>query len=180
MAQSLPVLSHVQAGVQLNDRPIRVLQFGEGNFLRAFVDWMIHRMNAATDFRSGVAVVQPIPFGRVSDLMQQDGLYHVLIRGLENGEPIERVERIDVLQQGINPYEDYAGLLAIAASKELQFVVSNTTEAGIVYQSEPQPAPGISPESFPAKVCALLHHRYVELGKKEAPGLIFLPCELIE
>ncbi|WP_136466926.1 tagaturonate reductase [Flagellimonas onchidii] len=157
----------------------KIVQFGEGNFLRAFVDWMVHEMNKKADFDAGVVVVQPIEKGLVKILNDQDGLYTLYLNGIKNGEPISEHQIIDCIQRGINPYENYQGYLDLAKSPDVRFVVSNTTEAGIAYNSEDKlsdvPALG-----FPAKLTALLHKRFEVFEGATDKGLIILPCELID
>ena len=115
------------------ERKVKVLQFGEGNFLRAFVDWIIQTMNDKQVFDGGVCVVQPMPQGRVDALAAQDGLYTLYLQGLQNGEKVRTHQVIDVLQDFVNPFTDYAKYLDYAKSEDLEFVISNTTEAGIAY-----------------------------------------------
>ena len=88
-------------------RPTRIVQFGEGNFLRAFVDWMIHRMNQQADFNTGVAVIQPIANGLIDVLNQQDGLYTLYLNGVKDGKVISKHELISCIQKGVNPYRHY-------------------------------------------------------------------------
>lgn len=113
--------------------PERVIQFGEGNFLRAFVDWMFHQMNKKGLFNGRVVVVQPIPEGLVDVINEQDGLYTLLLRGLKDGRAIEEKEIISSISGGINPYKDWDAFLACAENPDIEYVISNTTEAGIVY-----------------------------------------------
>lgn len=159
--------------------PERILQFGEGNFLRAFVDWMVHTMNRQGLFHGRVVVVQPIAQGMVEALNAQDGRYTLLLRGLEDGKVAERREIITSISRGIDPYDDWQGFLACAHNPDLRFVVSNTTEAGIAYIAEPQPIDAC-PQSFPAKVTAFLYERYRHFDGAPARGMVFLPCELID
>ncbi len=159
--------------------PERVLQFGEGNFLRSFVDWMINAMNAQGLFGGRVVVIQPIEQGLVDVLNEQNGLYTLILRGLQGGQVIERRELITAISRGINPYRDWDAFVAAAAQPDVRFVVSNTTEAGIAYVEEPCPA-GQCPASFPAKVAALLAERFSRFCGDPTKGLIFLPCELID
>jgi len=170
--------SRVHVGT-LADLPERVLQFGEGNFLRAFVDWMINAMNTQALFNGRVVVVQPIERGRVTELNDQDGLYTCILRGLQGGEFVEQREIVTAVSRGIDPYREWQIFLATAALPGLRFVVSNTTEAGIAYTPEPPPRDAC-PRSFPAKVTAWLAERFRRLGGEPATGLIFLPCELID
>lgn len=160
-------------------RPIKILQFGEGNFLRAFVDWMIDILNEQTDFNGNVQIIQPIPEGRIDDLNKQDGLYHVLLQGLENGEPVSKTRLITSVHGGMNPYDDFQAFLSLAENPDLQFIVSNTTEAGIAYDSTDTSADKLS-NSFPGKMTALLHHRFQHFNGDPQKGLTIIPCELID
>ncbi|MEH0152650.1 tagaturonate reductase [Limibacter armeniacum] len=159
-------------------RPIRVVQFGEGNFLRAFIDWMIQELNEKADFDAGVAVVQPIPQGLGELLNAQDGLYHLYLKGIEKGKLINRHQLVDCIQQVVNPYEDYQGYLELAKVETLQFIFSNTTEAGIRYH-EADKLDEVQ-DSFPAKLTALLYERFRHFGGNISKGLHILPCELID
>ena len=156
----------------------KVIQFGEGNFLRAFVDWIIWKTNQATDFNASVVVVQPIAKGLVDKLNSQDGLYHLNLQGLQNGQDIDSVELIDVISRGINPYEDYDAYMHLAEQPEIRFVISNTTEAGIAFDDsckfEDRPA-----SSYPGKLTQLLYHRFLHFGGDSSKGMIIFPCELI-
>lgn len=160
-------------------RPIKVLQFGEGNFLRAFIDWFIQVMNDTTDFHGNVAVVQPLPTGRVKELAQQDGLYTLLLEGISKGDIIHKQQTIDVLQDFINPYTDHDAFLAYACSKELTFIISNTTEAGILYDPTDLLDTCVSP-SYPGKLLTFLKKRYDHFQGAKDKGLFILPCELID
>ena len=159
-------------------RPERVIQFGEGNFLRAFVDWIISNMNEKTDFNGSVVVVQPIEKGMVDLLNSQDGLYHVNLQGLENGKNVNSYRLIDVISRGLNPYTDFGKYLSLAEQPEIRFVISNTTEAGIAFDPqcrlEDRPA-----SSYPGKLTQLLYHRFKHFDGDMTKGLIIFPCELI-
>jgi tagaturonate reductase len=159
--------------------PERVLQFGEGNFLRAFVDWQIDGMNRKGLFQSGVLVVQPIEKGKVGILNGQDGLYTLIERGLEEGKPLERREMISVIRRGLDPYKQWDLYMESARRPEVRFVFSNTTEAGIDYVPVPFPD-GVCPAPFPAKLAAFLYERYRHFGGAAGRGLLVFPCELIE
>ena len=111
----------------------KIIQFGEGNFLRAFIDWIVWKTNQKTDFNASVVVVQPIDRGMVDMLNGQDCLYHLNLQGLDKGEAVDSVEMIDVISRGINPYRDFADYIALAEQPEIRFVISNTTEAGIAF-----------------------------------------------
>lgn len=159
-------------------RPERIIQFGEGNFLRAFVDWIIWNMNEKTNFDSNVVVVQPIPNGMVDTLNAQDGLYHLILKGLCNGEAIHNTQLIDVISRGINPYTQFEEYLKLAVNPDIRFVISNTTEAGISFDPdnkfEDKPA-----NSYPGKLVQLLYHRFKKYDGAKDKGLIIFPCELI-
>lgn len=153
----------------------RVLQFGEGNFLRGFVDWMIDRLNKETDWNGGVVVVQPRAGGHAERLNEQDGLYTLYLRGLQNGAKTEETRVIECITRGINPYKSLDEYLDCAKNPKLRFIVSNTTEAGIEYKAG-QTDKDFNNMTFPARLTLFLKHRY-ELGLS---GFIFLPCELID
>lgn len=159
--------------------PVNVIQFGEGNFLRAFVDWMFERINCDTAFSGRVQIVQPLPEGRVDVLNEQGGRYTVVLRGLRQGTPVVETLPVTCVAGGIDPYRDWQGFLTTAENPDLRFVVSNTTEAGIAYMAQPQPGESC-PDSFPAKLTALVYRRWTHFGGAPGKGLIFLPCELID
>ncbi|MDD2438465.1 MAG: tagaturonate reductase [Massilibacteroides sp.] len=158
--------------------PERIIQFGEGNFLRAFVDWMVQVMNAKVQFNSSVVVVQPIVKGMIDLLDKQDGLYHVNLQGLDKGEKVNSLTRVDVISRTLNPYTDFEHYLALAEQPEMRFIISNTTEAGIVFDAscklEDKPA-----SSYPGKLTQLLYHRFLTFEGDQSKGLIIFPCELI-
>lgn len=158
--------------------PTKVIQFGEGNFLRAFVDWIIWNTNKATDFNAGVVVVQPIEKGMVDMLNSQDGLYHVNLQGIDKGQPVDSIEMIDVINGGLNPYTQNEEFMALAENPDIRFVISNTTEAGIAFDPacrlEDKPA-----SSYPGKLTQLLYRRYEHFNGDMTKGFIILPCELI-
>lgn len=158
--------------------PERIIQFGEGNFLRAFVDWMIQEMNRKTDFNGSVVVVQPIENGMVDWLNKQDCLYHVNLQGLDKGEKINSLDRVDVISRALNPYTEFGAFLKLAEQPEMRFVISNTTEAGIVFDPscKPEDAPAAS---YPGKLTQLLYHRYKTFNGDSDKGLLVFPCELI-
>ncbi len=168
-----------RATVESTKRPVKILQFGEGNFLRAFVDWMIHKANNEIDFNAGVAIVQPLDKGLVDLLKQQDNLYHVILEGIKDGKPVRETELIDCVQDSINPYSEYETYKSYVTSPELELVVSNTTEAGIS-RVDKEDITAEPPASFPGKVCQLLYQRFVHFEGDPAKGLTFFCCELIE
>lgn len=158
--------------------PERIIQFGEGNFLRAFIDWMVYRMNKNVDFNSGVVVVQPLPQGMIDMLNEQDGLYHVNLQGIDHGNIVDSIELVDVISRSLNPYNDFEAYLKLAENPEMRFVVSNTTEAGIAFDPDCKldDAPA---SSFPGKLTQLLYHRFKSFNGAADKGFIIFPCELI-
>ena len=152
-------------------RTERVIQFGEGGFLRGFVDWMLQKINDNSDFDGSVVVVQPIEKGMCDMLSEQNCVYTQVIRGVEGVD----TSVIDVISRCVKPYEDFDAYIALAEQPEMRFIVSNTTESGIVFSDEDK-ITDAPPKSFPAKLTLLLKRRY-ELS---LPGFIFLPCELID
>ncbi len=165
--------------VEKKTAPIRVMQFGEGNFLRAFVDWIIQKMNDSGKYSGHVVVVQPLEFGRVGDLAKQDGLYTLYLQGINNGEVVRTHQVIDVLDDFINPYAEYDKFLKYAESEDLEVVISNTTEAGITLD-ESDTDFTVTPKTFPGKALALLKHRYDHFKGNANKGLSFICCELID
>ena len=159
--------------------PEKVLQFGEGNFLRAFVDWMIDKANRDGIYQGSIVLCQPIAQGLKDMINAQDGVYTLAMRGAENGQPVENIEVITSVSRCINPYENYEDLMEIARSADLEVVVSNTTEAGIAYHEGDQ-LTDRPPVSFPAKVTAFLYERYKAFNGDPQKGLLFLPVELID
>jgi tagaturonate reductase len=159
--------------------PIRVLQIGDGVFLRGFVDWMIDVANEKVGAGLGVAVALARPHPRPPALAAQDGLFTVLERGRAEGEVVDRRRVVRCLQLAFDPHAEPQTLRRLAASHDLSFVISNTTEAGIVDSEEPYDPAGC-PLNFPAKIAWLLKARFDALGGVAAPGLVVLPCELIE
>lgn len=162
-----------------SERPIKIMQFGEGNFLRAFIDWILQNMNDAGVINSDVVVVQPMPFGRVADLEKQDGLYTVCLEGIDKGEKVQSRRVIDVLRDFINPFEQYDKYLDYAKSEDLEVIISNTTEAGITLDKNDTDF-SKCPTSFPGKLLAFLEARYNHFNGDESKGLAIVPCELID
>jgi Mannitol-1-phosphate/altronate dehydrogenases len=160
-------------------RPIKVVQFGEGNFLRAFVDWQIDILNEKGGFNGNVAIVQPLERGMADMINSQKGLYTTVLRGIENGKPVCDFRKITSVDTCINPYSEYEKYMALSTLDTLRFVISNTTEAGIAYN----PADKLEDKpqaSFPGKVTAFLYNRYKHFNGDMGKGIIFIPCELIE
>lgn len=156
----------------------KVIQFGEGNFLRAFIEWIIWKTNQKTDFNASVVVVQPIDRGMVDMLNEQDGLYHLNLQGILDGKPVDSIDLIDVISRGINPYRDFQDYLKLAEQPEMRFIVSNTTEAGIAFDPSCKftDAPA---SSYPGKLVQLLYHRYEHFKGDMGKGFLIFPCELI-
>jgi|LSQX01.3.fsa_nt_gb tagaturonate reductase len=159
--------------------PEKVLQFGEGNFLRGFVDWKFHLLNKKGLFNGKVVVVQPIEHGFVDKLNEQDGLYTLFLRGIQNNNIVEDKEIITSISRGINPYRDFDAYLECAQNPDMRVIVSNTTEAGIAYNPDDKfdDAP---PQSFPGKLTVFLYKRFEYFKGAQDKGLIILPCELID
>lgn len=162
-------------GYILEKAPVKVLQFGEGNFLRAFVDYWFDMSNEKAGWNGKVALVQPIAQGLTKIINDQEGLYTLYLRGSENGEKVDRKRVISVVDRCYNPYEDWEDIKSIAVSDDLEYIASNTTEAGIVYVPECK-LTDCPPASFPAKLTVLLYERW-KAGKK---GVTVLSCELID
>ncbi len=161
-------------------RPVKVFQFGEGNFLRAFVDWQFDIANEKGVMDAGIAVITPL-FGesKVVDILnEQDGLYHVILEGVENGQPKREIRLIKSVQDVFSPTQNYDKYLEYIYSPDLRFVVSNTTEAGIRYEEDDVMAD--EPKTFPGKVTNFLYKRFKHFNGDPTKGLIFLCCELIE
>jgi tagaturonate reductase len=160
-------------------RPVKVLQFGDGNFLRGFADWIVDILNEKTDFNGDIQIVRPLRKGSAKKRDDQDGLYHVALMGLQNGNMISQTRLIKSISGFVDPYESGNLFLKAAENRDLKFVFSNTTESGITFNVNDND-PNAMPDSFPGKVTALLYHRYKTFNGDPAQGLIFFPCELIE
>lgn len=161
--------------------PVKVLQIGEGNFLRGFADWMLQRMIRQGHWTGSVAVTQPRPAGKANmdRLKVQSGVYTLLVRGLQDRRRVDEKERIAVFSRLIDPYEQWADFLALAEEPDLRVVVSNTTEAGLAWQPLPwQPDEPVL--SFPGKLTVFLHRRFQAFGGDPGKGLLHLPCELVD
>ncbi|MCR5209160.1 MAG: tagaturonate reductase [Lachnospiraceae bacterium] len=163
-------------GYLLKQAPEKILQFGEGNFLRAFTDHFVDVLNEKCGFNGKVVIVQPRGTGRKCEVINgQEGLYTLLLRGNDKGRKVDEKRVISCISRCINPYSDFEGFLKCAQNPELRFIVSNTTEAGIVYDPScsQNDAP---PSSFPAKLTRFLYERFLN----DLPGFIILSCELID
>ncbi|MCI6997296.1 MAG: tagaturonate reductase [Eubacterium sp.] len=170
-------------GYLLENAPEKVLQFGEGNFLRAFVDYFFDNLNEKTGFNGKITVVQPLPKHSPTSvpewLNEQEGLYTLYLRGFEGGQKVNAKRVISCVSRCLNAYEDYEAVMACADNPELRYITSNTTEAGIVYDSSCQftdkPA-----SSFPGKLTQLLYRRFQKFGNEKGKGFVILACELID
>ena len=171
-------------GYLLKDAPERVLQFGEGNFLRAFVDYFIDMMNEKAGFNSKVVLVQPIAnkeggFKLNEVINSQDGLYDLYLRGFQDGKKVNDKRVISCVSRCLNVYSDYQKVMDCAANPDLRFIVCNTTEAGIAYDEsckyEDCPA-----STYPAKLTKFMHERFLKFGNQKGKGFIILACELID
>ena len=158
--------------------PEKIIQFGEGNFLRCFVDWIIQHTNDSTDFNASVVVVQPIERGMAEWLNGQDCLYHVNLQGRLEGKAVNSLERISCISRALNPYTQNQAFMALADQPEIRFVISNTTEAGIAFDPSCKltDAPA---SSYPGKLTQLLYRRFQTFKGDKTKGLIIMPCELI-
>jgi len=172
----LTKLNRVTASLP-QQHPIKVLQFGGGNFLRAFADWMIDLLNEQADFNGAVQIVQSTASGNM--INQQQGLYHVVLNGIKNGNPFEETRLITCVNGSVNANEDYQTYLKTGENPDLKFIISNTTEVGIAFNPKDTSILTVS-ESFPGKLTALLHHRFTYFKGANDKGLILLPCELLE
>lgn len=159
--------------------PEKILQFGEGNFLRAFVDWQVQVLNEKTDFNGSIVVVQPKGFEMIEKLKRQDGLFTLYLQGIKDGCHVNEQMVIDSINRGINLFTEYQAYIELAAKEELRFIISNTTEAGIAY--DPNDKLNDQPQnSFPGKLTAFLFHRFQAFSGDPKRGCIIIPCELIE
>lgn len=165
--------------VPARELPEKVLQFGEGNFLRGFVDWMLDRMNDKGLFNGRAVVVQPIAQGMTDMVNRQDGLYTLYLRGIQEGKTVEEKSIVSSISRGINPYAQFEEYLKCAENPDLRFVISNTTEAGIAYNPDDRPD-DCPPASFPGKLTVLLYRRYKAFHGDPTKGFVIIPCELIE
>ena len=161
-------------------RPVKVLQFGEGNFLRAFVDYFIDIANEKSDFNGSIALVKPISIGTLFPAFkEQDYRYTVMLRGLVDGEAVEQTRVVTSVADAVDAYTDYDRYAAYARLDSLRFIVSNTTEAGIVLD-ESDRMELCPPNTYPGKLTKLLYERAEHFNYAPDKGLIILPVELID
>ncbi len=153
----------------------KIIQFGEGNFLRGFVDYFVHKLNEKELFDGSVVIVQPIANGLVDVLNEQKGVYNLYLRGIENGKEVCEHTEIHSVSRGINPYSDYDAYLELAHNPDIRYIISNTTEAGIAFDPNCKltDKPALS---FPGKLTQLLLERF----NAGLPGFEILCCELID
>lgn len=159
--------------------PETILQFGGGRFLRGFVDVFVHVANGEGQNIGKVVVVQSTEGERANALNEQGGRYHIVTRGIENGEVIDRTDEIASVNRALVAQTQWPEILTVAASPDLRYLVSNTTEKGLVLEAEDAhyaQDSDVPPKSFPAKLLVALKHRHEAQGN----GLLILPCELIE
>ncbi|HTM91978.1 MAG TPA: tagaturonate reductase [Flavisolibacter sp.] len=168
-----------QSYKEFKEYPEKVLQFGGGNFLRGFADWMFQQLNKKAGFNGSVVVVPATNKGVVNVLNEQDGLYTVYLRGLKNGKAESTHEVINVISRGISAYQNFDAYIKTAEGAEIRYIISNTTEAGIVYNDNDKPT-DTPPASFPAKLAVWLYHRYKTFNGDTNKGVHVIPCELIE
>ena len=159
----------------MSNRKETAIQFGEGGFLRGFVDYFFQKLKDQNLFDGSVVIVQPIEKGMCEMLEKQNCEYNLFLRGIDNGQVVNEHTHIDVISRCVNPYTDNAAYMALAENPDFRFIVSNTTEAGIqiVADNKFEDAPA---KSFPGKLTQLLYKRF-QLGLK---GFIILSCELID
>ena len=159
-------------------QPIKVLQFGSGNFLRGFADWIIDVMNERTDFNGAIQIIQSVSQETGKALNEQEGLYHVVINGIRNNAPVSETRLITCVRGAMSPEQDFSSFLKLAENPDLEFIISNTTEAGIVFNENDKSIDSL-PSSFPGKLTALLYHRFTFYKGDKEKALIIIPCELI-
>ena len=161
-------------------RPVKVLQYGEGNFLRAFCDWMIDIANEKTDFNGSIVLVKPIAIGSLFPAFtEQDYRYTVMLRGLVNGKPVEESRVITSVSDAVDACSDYQHYADYARCETLRYIISNTTEAGIVLD-ESDRLDLCPPHSYPGKLTKFLYERAEHFGYAPDKGLVILPVELID
>jgi tagaturonate reductase len=173
----MKTLDRKAAGLSV-DRPLRVVQFGTGNFLRGFADWMVDILNEKADFNGSIHLVQTKGQQVPESFVGQDYLYHVWLRGFAKGETIDQVRLISSISGISNPELDYSGFLDLAANPELKYVISNATEAGVYFDLNDADF-ARCPQSFPGKLTAFLYSRFLHVAGDTQKGLVILPCELI-
>ncbi|WP_235338390.1 tagaturonate reductase [Paenibacillus wulumuqiensis] len=167
--------------VHMQQLPIKVLQIGEGNFLRGFADWMLQESIASGKYHGSVVLTPPTPRGaaKLKQIEQQEGLYTLVVQGLQDGQKVEKRQMISVFRDYVDPYTEWERFLQLAELESLDVVISNTTEAGLVYTPIDY-VPGEPMTNFPARLTVLLQRRFAHFNGDPKRGLMILPCELIE
>lgn len=166
-------------GYLLKDAPERVLQFGEGNFLRAFVDYFIDMLNEKTGFNSKVVLCQPIAPGLADKINEQEGLYTLYLRGFQDGAKVNKKRIISCVSRCLNPYNDFEEVLKCAENPDLRYITCNTTEAGIAYDPSCR-FTDVPASSYPGKLTQFLYRRFQTFGSETGKGFVILSCELID
>lgn len=166
-------------GYLLKDAPERVFQFGEGNFLRAFVDYFIDMLNEKTGFNSKVVLCQPIAPGLVDKINEQEGLYTLYLRGFQDGAKVNKKRIISCVSRCLNPYNDFEEVLKCAENPDLRYITCNTTEAGIAYDPSCR-FTDVPASSYPGKLTRFLYRRFQTFGSETGKGFVILSCELID
>lgn len=155
--------------------PETLLQFGAGNFLRAFADVFVHECNQTDQKVGHIVVVQSTNSNRAQLLNDQQGHYHVLTQGIEQGQRVDRTLKVESISRALVAQTDWEQIRQIAQSPALRYIISNVTEAGLALDPKDQDNTHV-PLSFPAKLLQVLHARY----EAQQSGLTILPCELVE
>ncbi|HEU5289082.1 MAG TPA: tagaturonate reductase [Cyclobacteriaceae bacterium] len=171
---SLKLLNRSTVSDKIPTRPIKVLQFGSGNFLRGFADWIIDVMNEKADFNGSVQIIQSV--SQDNALNEQQGLYHVVVNGLKNNKRFNETRLVTCVIGAMSPDKNITAFLKLAENPDLEFIISNTTEAGIIVNDKDASVQELS-STFPGKLTQLLHHRFQFFSGTKP--LIIIPCELI-
>lgn len=166
-------------GYLLKEAHERILQFGEGNFLRAFVDYFIDILNEKTGFNSKVVLCQPIAPGLADMINDQEGLYTLYLRGSQNVQKVNNKRIISCVSRCLNPYQNYQAVLDCAKNPDLRFIACNTTEAGITYDPSCQFS-DVPASSYPGKLTQFMYERFRHFGTEKGKGFVILSCELID
>lgn len=159
--------------------PVKILQFGTGNFLRAFIEPIVQELNKVADFNGSIVIAQSTAGSTAQKINEQDGLYTLITQGIENNELINQSDIIDVISEVVSMVSNYDDYMKISQNEDLQLIISNTTESGISYKNEPSFTHHV-PVSFPARLTHFLYERYRYFNGNLEKGLTILPCELIE
>jgi tagaturonate reductase len=174
----LKKLNRITAGIS-QERPVKILQFGGGNFLRGFADWIVDVLNERTDFNGSIDIITSVTPGTAEQINEQQGLYHLIQQGNKNGKPFSETRLITAVNRAINPANNFDAFLQSAHNPDLRFIISNTTEAGIAFDGTDTEIYSL-PKSFPGKLTLLLYHRFIHFHGALDKTVIIMPCELIE